>query len=235
MGTPTLQRQVHIILHFCLLTLLPTDTSFFFWKKAELRWQAFTSLAYGAKGVLYFMYWAARDSHLSLGGTLIYPRRKISDPEGEVEYVKGPHYYQARRINSVLKVFGRVLLHATSDAVFLGSGTRKDNTRLPQLVPPRSRIFASINNSDVSTPYEFLVGQFILPDGRVAVLLQNQDEANGLWASVKFVKSALPSLREVDPSTGEEGEVYDESPFHAGIQLGLGAGDARLFISSGGK
>ena len=27
--------------------------------EAQLRWQAFTALAYGAKGILYFVYWAS--------------------------------------------------------------------------------------------------------------------------------------------------------------------------------
>ena len=40
--------------------------------EAQLRWQAFTSVAYGARGVLYFMYWAARDSHLSLKSAFHY-------------------------------------------------------------------------------------------------------------------------------------------------------------------
>jgi hypothetical protein len=58
-----------------------------------------------------------------------------------------------------------------------------------------------------------------------------QDEDNTLWASVGFAKAALPTLVEVDPSTGAEAVVYDDSPFHGGIQLGLSAGGARLFIT----
>jgi hypothetical protein len=69
---------------------------------------------------------------------------------------------------------GKVLLHATSDAIFDGQGTRQEHTKLPQLVAPRSMIFTSLNNSGVDIPYKFLIGQFTLPDGRVAALLQNQ-------------------------------------------------------------
>jgi hypothetical protein len=40
----------------------------------------------GAKGVLYFMYWAPKSSKLNLGGTLVYPRKNVAT--GSVEYVK---------------------------------------------------------------------------------------------------------------------------------------------------
>jgi hypothetical protein len=171
------------------------------------------------------MYWAAKDSHLSLGGTLIYPRRNVAG--GDVEYVRGPHYDQARRINSVLQAWGPILMQATSEMVFYAKGKRGDNSVLPRY---QSTMIRAINNTGIVANYEFLVGQFKLADGRTAVMFQNQDTTNSLWASVEFQPGVLTTVREISPSTGEEMPLYDESPFHLGIQIGLDTGGARLFV-----
>ena len=39
--------------------------------EAQLRWQIYTSLAYGAKGVLYFCYWTPRGGEFPKGGAII--------------------------------------------------------------------------------------------------------------------------------------------------------------------
>ena len=59
---------------------------------------------------------------------------------------------------------------------------------------------------------------------------ETQDTANSLWASVEFQPGVLTTVREISPSTGEEMPLYDESPFHLGIQIGLDTGGARLFV-----
>ena len=77
--------------------------------------------------------------------------------------------------------------------------------------------------------YAFLAGQFRLPDNRTALLLQNQDWADSLWASVSW-SVPLERVVEVDPSSGEELALMDDSPALVGLQLGVVAGGARLFI-----
>ena len=75
--------------------------------EAQLRWQVFTSLAYGAKGVLYFCY---NDDPCGRGG-ILHQRAPagVNWRPGKSGHVlgKGRHYSQASRINSVLKVFGK--------------------------------------------------------------------------------------------------------------------------------
>lgn len=80
--------------------------------------------------------------------------------------------------------------------------------------------------------YAFLAGQFALPDGRTALLLQNQDWAETLWASVTW-RVPVASVLEVDPYSGHEVPLLDDSPAEIGLQLGLQAGGARLFIVAG--
>jgi hypothetical protein len=72
--------------------------------EAMLRWQAMTALAYGASGVMYFCYWSP-DQVFKLGGGLIVPRG-TTGAGGGVVYQRGPHWYEAQRLNSVLKIYG---------------------------------------------------------------------------------------------------------------------------------
>ena len=55
--------------------------------EAQIRWQIYTSIAYGSKGVLYFCYWTPRGGEFPKGGAII-------TPDGQ----KTRHYDQARRI-----------------------------------------------------------------------------------------------------------------------------------------
>jgi len=42
--------------------------------EAQLRWQAFTSVAYGATGVLYFCYWSPQGSSFLWGNSIMTPQ-----------------------------------------------------------------------------------------------------------------------------------------------------------------
>ena len=98
--------------------------------EAQLAWQMFTSLAYGAKGVLYFCYWSpAGQGGFAQGGGVVYPRGSLNSsagPPGDISlssaklYRKGAHYRHATRLNSIVKNWGRAqyLLGATSTGVF---------------------------------------------------------------------------------------------------------------------
>jgi hypothetical protein len=139
-------------------------------------------------------------------------------------YVRTAQYYSARRINSVLKIFGQMLLHATSTAIYRAEGNWSSNS----IITDPDSVIVSLDDASSGVLYSALLGQFLLPDGRKAVLLQNQDDQHELWASVEF--RDLRSMVEVDGSSGEEGPLYDESPAYQGLQLRLEAGAARLFI-----
>ena len=80
--------------------------------ESQLRWQAYTALAYGTAGIVYFTYWPT-DAFKGQGMVL-------SAGDGtHPEYRVGPHYYEAQRINSVLRIFGGRLLHAQSTGALL--------------------------------------------------------------------------------------------------------------------
>ncbi len=172
--------------------------------ESQIRWQIYTSLAYGAKGVLYFCYWTP--SGFRHGGAIIsaagHPTR---------------HYDQVRRINARLKNLGPTLMHLTSETVY----------RVPPGVNPAAILQGSPLKS--LTPGDYLIGVFKHADGRTAVLLNNYSFCYTAWPTVEFA-SPLSNIVEVDPETGKEMPIVDDSPDMPGLQLSLGSAEGRLFL-----
>ena len=174
--------------------------------EAQLRWQIYTSLAYGAKGVLYFCYWTPRGAEFPKGGGII-----------SAEGIKTRHYEQARRLNRVIKNLGPVLMKLTSTSVVHGDDSADSKTLL------KGGALKSLSKGD------WLIGFFKHADGRRAVLLNNYQHAYTAWPTVEFA-SSLAQVREVDRETGAEIPVPDDSPDMKGLQISLDAGEGRLFL-----
>lgn len=176
--------------------------------ESGIRWQVFTSLAYGAKGILYFCYWTPRGGEFPKGGAII-------TAEGR----KTRHYDQARRINAAVKALGPTLMQLTSTAV----------VRLAPGADPAALKDTPIRALKPSPAGDYLLGVFRHADGRRAVLLQNYDYLYTSWPTVEF-DADLSQVREVSQETGKEEPVVDDSPDMPGLQLSLDAGGARLFL-----
>ena len=220
--------------------------------EAQLRWPAFTSMAYGAKGFLYFCYWSPLHV-FAQGGGIIVPRAPAAaggggggGGGGNVTYVRGPHYAHARRLNTALLAFGEYLLHAASRSVsfFNATGGPYDATRLYAGSAGGAGSFGSGGAADAApvvaslqstgwptTHAAWLVGEFGLSDGRTALLVHNQDDMRSQLTTVGL-QPGVSQLWEVDPSGHGEAPALDDSPWMAGLQLLLGPGDARLLIVS---
>ena len=89
----------------------------------------------------------------------------------------------------------------------------------------------SMNATNVAVSSEWpgaglLIGQFRLADGRTALLLHNQNWDFAIWPTVAFTENAM----EVDPVSGREAAVLDDSPYMPGLQLSFGVAEARLFV-----
>lgn len=176
----------------------PTET--------QLRWQIFTSLAYGAKGLMYFCYWTPAGAEFPKGGAII-----------QTNGTPTRHYEEAKRINKVVKNFGPTLMNLTNTGVIrLPIG--QDFTKLLANAPLRS-----------ITDGDYLVGVFKHKDGRRAMLLNNYHFAYSAWPTVEF-DVPVAQVVEINPVTGKEGPVQDDSPAMAGVQLSLDAGQGRLFL-----
>jgi len=180
--------------------------------EGQVRWQIFTSLAYGAKGVLYFCYYTPAGGEFPKGGAII-------ARDGR----RTRHYGQAQRINAQLKHLGPVLMRLTStDVRRLAPGD--DPAGVLANTPIRN-----ITRDAVDPPNDYLVGVFSHEDGRRAVMLMNYRHALTAWPTVEFDAPA-DQVREVDKNTGGEVPVRDDSPEMPGIQVSLDAGEGRLFL-----
>ncbi len=173
--------------------------------EAQLRWQMFSSVAYGAKGVMYFCYWTPPGAEFPKGGAII--RR---------DGTRTHHYEEAQRINATLKNLGPTLMKLTSTGIY-------------HVKPGDSP--AALTNSVVRSisAGDYLVGTFRHEDGRRAVLLMNNEFAYSQWPTVEFAADPK-SIVEVDPKTGRELPVKDDSPDMPGLQLSFDAGEGRLFL-----
>ncbi len=174
--------------------------------EAQLRWQIYTSVAYGAKGVLYFCYWTPRGGEFPKGGAII-------TAEGR----KTRHYEQAKRINHGIKNLGRTLMKLTSTGVYR--------------VEPDDDPLEVLKDTPITslTKGNYLVGVFEHTDGRRAILLNNYSFAYTAWPTVEF---DLPAerVREVCKVTGNEISIVDDSPAMADLQISLDSGEGRLFL-----
>ena len=179
----------------------------------QLRWQIYSSLTYGAKGLMYFCYSTPVSPEFPKGGAII--RR---------DDTRTRHYDQARRLNAELKALGPTLMQLTNTGVI-----RIKPGDDPALVLKGSPIRTLKRDESVDPDFDYIVGTFQHADGRRAVMLFNYQFAYTAWPTVEF--DADPAgVVEVDKATGKERPVLDESPEMKGLQVSLDAGEGRLFL-----
>ncbi len=181
--------------------------------EAQVRWQINASLTYGAKGVLYFCYYTPNGREFPKGGAIVGRDDRRTQ-----------HWYQARRINAGLKNLGPTLMQLTSLGVRRVTQTTKEISTALEDSP-----IERLSRAEHDPELDLLVGTFRHRDGRRAILLMNYRFAYASWPTVAFAGD-LAEIREVSRRTGKEMPVADDSPAMDGLQLALGAGDARLFL-----
>lgn len=198
--------------------------------EAQVRWQVFSSLAYGAKGVLYFCYWSptGQSNGFQWGNAILTPRALPGQPP---QYAEGPHFAQVSRVNTKLLLLGQLLLKAVSTDVVLlqGNGT---------LVPTKGAggNITAVANSIPALPFSALLGVFSgawsAQGGHVslsqAILVHNQGVNFPLLLQLQLAPGAV--AYESD-ETGALGMLWNDAPSAPGdTTLSLEAGDARLLF-----
>ncbi len=175
--------------------------------ESHIRWQVYTSIAYGAKGVLYFCYWTPQGGEFPKGGAII-------TAEGR----KTRHYEQAKRINMGIRNMGPTLMKLTSvDVIRIRPGD--DVAKALEGTPVKS----------IEGGGDYLIGVFKHADGRRAVMLNNYNHNYTAWPTVAF-DAADGIVMEVDAADGKEKPARDDSPAMPGLQLSLDSGEGRLFL-----
>eukprot|EP01079_Euglenida_sp_SAG-EU17-18_P003334 gene3334-634_t len=155
---------------------------------------------------------------------------------GNKTQVPGPHYYQAQRVNSRLKLVGEWLLPFTSQAVFQLSGAGTSGAPVTGAGP-----VTGVNGTGTGADWSVLVGMFSPPrpatasirpsTAKTSFLLVNQDSDRPTLVTLTFTSGFDPSqdLSTLDES-GVETAVYDAAPLMPGFQVSLLSGDALLCI-----
>ena len=183
--------------------------------EAQLRWQIYTSITYGAKGVLYFCYYTPLSHEFPKGGAII-----TRDDR------RTRHYDQAKRINAAIRNLGPTLMQLTSTGM---CRVRPDDDPAEVLAGTPIK---DLSRARHDPPHDLLIGTFTHADGRPAVMITNYRFAYTAWPTVLFDADPVQVL-EVDQQTGQERPVIDDSPDMDGLQLGLDAGEGRLFLFPG--
>lgn len=178
----------------------------------QLRWQIYTSLAYGAKGVLYFCYYTPVSPEFPKGGAIITTNNE-----------RTRHYEQAKRINAGLKNLGDTLMKLTSTGVVRVKPD--DNVKEVLSGSP----IRNLSGADYDPKPDYLIGVFRHQDGRRAVLLNNYHFAYTAWPTVEF-DAETSKVLEVSKVDGKAYPVKDDSPELEGLQISLDAGEGRLFL-----
>lgn len=172
--------------------------------EAELRWQAWTSLAYGAKGISFYTYWGIESPpHWNA----------IIDVYGN----RTTHYPMIRNTNLGVAAVGEHLLNLSPVSVQHGSGTEGKS------VGERSCLTECPND-------RIIVGEFRQSDGGDALILVNDDLVYGAKAILKL-KDRYTGYREVSRVSGTPGGVRslggdDESI----LEVFLAPGDGTLIL-----
>jgi hypothetical protein len=155
--------------------------------ESEKRWQALQTLAYGARGLMFFTYWS--------GVSGDFPEPGVIDPRTGLPTA---HYAEVQRVNVEVRAFGQALASAKSQAVFhngpLAPGASMRRPRASIYLPGRAPITTGLFDS-ASYRYAMLASRdHRAPVSPAAVLSfgasrpQRLDPASGRWLSVRPVR-----------------------------------------------
>jgi hypothetical protein len=175
--------------------------------EADLRWQVYTAVAYGARGILYFTYWTPDDSQ----GT-------FHDGVITVDGKRTRHYDEVKRINGELRVLGPTLMRLRWLRTYcIGEQPTAGTERAPSDSLVR----------DCNAP--LLVGEFKNVQDADYILIVNQDLAKEQDAVVRFDESVQAAV-EIRKSDGAATAVpLRSSEGGHDLEVKLDPGDARLF------
>lgn len=148
--------------------------------EADLRWQVNTSLAYGARGIMYFTLWTPVDSYWNFHDAII-------DADGK----RNRKYEIVKGINAELKVLGPLMMRLRSAAVY-HSGTIPAGAK----PIPADNLISGINGGD------FVIGQFIRDDAQMYAMIVNRSFTKTAHAKIEFSRKV--GIYEVDRRNAHE-------------------------------
>jgi len=174
---------------------------------AELRWQAFTTLAYGAKALGWFTYLTEIDT----GG--MNWRDAVINRDGS----RTRHYSMLKTLNGEILNWGPTLLALTSTGVYH-----------TEPLPLRTHPISESGRVKSVSGGMALVGEFTDRRGRPYLMVVNRDFNSPVSLRLKLRKAG-GRVYELSKETRARHEVTDYSPTTGELKVQLAAGDACLF------
>jgi len=177
--------------------------------EAELRWQVFTTLAYGAKGVLYFTYWTPYGAEEKQQGF----RNAIIGADGK----RTPKYDQVKRLNARVKALAPTLLKLRSLAAYHTAPVPQGAQKLD----PQGPVARAAGG-------EWLIG-WLRDDQNDYLFVVNRSLKNKGVAEITLARPA----REVDEIAQDKPGQFKKAQFDPAkgrLQTALEAGAGKLFV-----
>jgi len=172
--------------------------------EAEIRWQVYTSLAFGAKGIQYFTYWTPDDGKESFGEAII-------GRDGK----RTRHYAEVRAVNREVAAIGAALLPLGSEGViFWGEHPIPAANSLDRFDPVEA-----VEGDAVA------MGCFSDAHGTPAVLLVNGSYEKNAAVTVKLREGAFDRA---DIVSGEDAATVGLAGESPRIDLALKPGEGKL-------
>jgi len=193
--------------HFCYRDPSPAD----------LRWQVYTTLAYGGKGIGYFTYWTPDIENYRNGIIGMFGQRT-------------PKYEPVRQLNLELQHLGPHVASLTSTGVYHWPDAPLGATVLPGI-----GLAASIEGSAHDRRAQFVLGEFADPQGLPWVMVVNRDRERAVWTTL-VLRTPRVVADEVSRSTGQLRPIARDQAVEAGrryadgliLQFWLAPADGRL-------
>lgn len=176
--------------------------------EAELRFQIWSDLVYGAKGYCFFCYWVPpADRTWDWDNAIIRRDGKRSE-----------HFEQVQRINRRVQAMAPVLLSLRSEAVYHAGAVPEGCTPLPNDAPVR-----------LQGTGQLIFGFFRDREGRRWVMITNRDYAHNLRTAL-VVSPGVRALSEVvGPEWIGTQRLVPEGESRR-VPFRIHAGDGRLFL-----
>ena len=173
---------------------------------AELRWQAFTTLAYGSKALGWFCYL----TEVNYGNWNNWEDMAINR-----DGTRTRHYSMLKYLNGEVLAWGPTLRRLQSTGVY-------HTTPLPPMSCPisESRLVESVRGGMA------LIGEFKHRDGHSYVMVVNRDFIHPVTLEVKF-RQAPTELLQISRQNGREQAAASHSQTGE-LKISLAAGDAEL-------
>ena len=178
-------------------------------READLRWQAYTNMAYGGRGIGYYTYWTPAEVELGY-------RNGIIGRDGK----RTEHYEMVKRVNGEMKALAPTLLKLKSTGVYHTGALPIGTKPLPQGTVIKSAVGA-----------DMVIGLFEGPKKSNWLMLVNRSPRKAALSIVRFAKPQKVS--EVDKISGKLKPVSANSQANPTIQdLKFEPGEGRLFLLS---